>query len=1041
MILKQPLNFKKHLLLVYCLFSFAAFSNAQNLNITGQVTEGDNAPLPGATVLIQGTSTGTTTGTTTDFDGNYQLNAKTGDVLLFSYIGYQNKTVTVGSQTRIDVVLSSDNVALDEVVVTALGVKKEVKSLGYSVTEFDGGNMVKARESNPISTLTGKVAGLNISTPTDFFQTPSITMRGGTPLIVLDGVPNPNADFYEISADDIENISVLKGATASALYGSLGRNGALLISTKRGKNKLTVEFNSSSQIQNGFLRVPRIQTTYGTGDQGEYVYVDGFEYSGYVWGPKLDQPDFVTPQYNSPIDPNTGERTATPFVSKGKNNMDNFFRKGLIQSNNISITGGNENGNFRVSASNSYQKGQVPNTDLNIWGLNVSGGYNLSEKITVDASLNYGRQESDNYPNLGYGSQSYLYSIMWLGANVDVREMENYWEEGQEGFQQLQYNKQWFNNPYFMAHEYNRGWYRNSSFGQAGINYKIVDGLNFKVKSGFSYYSVLSTEKEPKSYIRGFNDYSDGNYFVNNESNFNLNTDAVLSFNKKVNKNFSVTANAGGAIRNAQYLQSGVYTDGLTVPGFYNIGNSINPISGENRQTEEKVMSTYGTLDFEFYNAFYLGFTGRNDWVSTLPRENNSFFYPSVSGSIVLSELMKLPNSISFLKLRSSWAQVSDGFIADTDDGSLSNQPYNHIGAYNQGSSWNSVNSVRFPGVNTNPNLEPATSNTWEVGLDARFFKGRVNFDVAYYNIKDFNNLLLVPVSNASGFSSRLENGGEFRRKGVEMLLSATPVKSKDFQWNVSTNWTQYRRYLEKAFDDSGEFNNIKEGNRMDEIWTNVFQKSPGGQYIIENGTRVPDPFIRNIGFDDADWVFGLQNTFRYKNISLGISGDGRIGGKIYSITNFEMHWAGTHPNTVRSERDDANAGIASYIDPGLVVVEGEATYDLDGNIMNDTRVFAPNSRAVNYISWAKDIYQKNEEGENFYYDETFFKIREIILTYQFPKRMLAGNFLSDASISFVARNMALFTGVPQIDPDQGYDNQFQSPSTRSYGFNLNVKF
>ena len=494
-----------------------------------------------------------------------------------------------------------------------------------------------------------------------------------------------------------------------------------------------------------------------------------------------------------------------------------------------------------------------------------------------------------------------------------------------------------------------------------------------------------------------------------------------------------------GAVRTAQYLQSGIYTDGLTVPGYYNIANSINPVIGENRETRERVMSTYATVDIELYRAFYLGLTGRNDWVSTLPVDNNSFFYPSVSASVVVSELMDLPKAVSFLKFRSSWAQVSDGFIENA--GGLGNQPYNHIQAYNRGITWNTINSVDFPSVRINSDLQPATSNTWEVGLDARLFKGRLNLDVAYYNIRDFNNIIAVPVSEASGFSARLENGGQFRRKGIELYLGGTVLKNKNFSWDVATNWTHYRRFLEEAFDDTGEFNNIREGNRMDEIWANVFLRSPGGQYIIENGTRVPDPFVRMIGHNDSDWIYGLQQTFRYKNFSLGISGDGRLGGLISSITNFEMHWAGTHPNTVRPERDDANNGIASYIDPGLVVVEGNASYDVNGNITNDTRVYAPNTTAVNYISWAKDIYQKQEAEEEFYYDETFFKIREIIFTYQFPKNFLDKTFFSDASISFVARNMFLFTDVPQIDPDQGFDDQFQSPSTRSFGFNLNFKF
>ncbi|NQZ78707.1 MAG: TonB-dependent receptor, partial [Ekhidna sp.] len=605
--------------------------------------------------------------------------------------------------------------------------------------------------------------------------------------------------------------------------------------------------------------------------------------------------------------------------------------------------------------------------------------------------------------------------------------------------QQKQWNSQWFNNPWFIANEYNRGWFRNSSYGQLNLNYNITEGLNFTVRSGFSYYSLLQTEKEPISYLRGFNDLSIGNYFVTNESNYNFNTDAVLGYTTAITDEIKVTANIGGAVRDAQYLQSGIYTDGLIVPSFYNIANSANPIVGENRDATERVSSLYATVDFEIYNAFFLGFTGRNDWVSTLPIENNSFFYPSVSASVVISDLLDVPEFLSFLKVRSSFAQVSDGLI-DNDQG-LSNRPYNHIIAYNEGSGWNNVNSVDFPSVKINPDLKPATSRTWEVGLDARFFEGRLGLDVAYYNILDFNNIIAVPVSEASGFSSRLENGGEFRRRGIEILLSGTPIQTGDFRWDVSTNWTQYRRFLEKSPDGSGRLNNIDEGDRMDEIWDESFMRTPGGQYIIQNGSRVPDPFLRNVGFDDADWVFGVQQTFTYKNLSLGISGDGRIGGKILSVTNSEMFWSGTHPETVRPERDDANQGIASYVDPGVVVVGGSAEYDAFGNITSDSRVYAPNTTPVNYISWAKNNYGFEESYADFYYDETFFKLREVILTYRIPSALLLGTFIQEASVSFVGRNLLLFSGVPQIDPDQGFDDQFQSPSTRNFGFNVNFKF
>jgi TonB-linked SusC/RagA family outer membrane protein len=1019
-------GFLTAVLILVCLMS----SMAQNRNITGKVISSeDSEGIPGVTVQVPGT----TIGGITDIDGNFVVSVSNEDKKLrFSYIGFTTQVVTIGERTIIDISLTPDQTELAEVVVTALGVEKETKSLGYSVTEFQGDNMVKARESNPISTLTGKVAGLNIRTSTDFFQNPEITMRGGTPLIVIDGVPNPNADFWEISPDDIDNISVLKGATASALYGSIGRNGALLITTKRGKNELTIEFNSSTQFQTGFLRVPETQQVYGQGDNGQYEWKGASATNGvWVWGPRLDG-SYSTQQIDS-----NGE--SVPFVNRGANNMENFFETGIIQSNNISVTGGNDKGSFRVSLSNSKQKGQVPNTELDILGMSVSGSYNLSEKIQVDASLNFGRQESDNYPRLGYGSQSYLYTIMWMGNNFDIRDFRDYWVDGQEGIKQKQWNDQWFNNPYFMANEYNQGWYRNSSYGQVSLNYNIMEGLDFKVRSGFSYYSVLSTEKEPKSYLSEFNVVSIGNYYLTNESNYNFNTDAVMTYNKDISKNFSLTANVGGAIRDAQYLQTGTYTDGLIVPDYYNIANSANPIVGENRQADERVSSLYGTLDFEIYNSVFVGFTGRKDWVSTLPIANNSFFYPSVSTSVVISDILQLPEQISFLKLRSSWAQVSDGLI--NNDQGLSNRPYNHIIAYDEGTSWNNVNSVNFSGIKIDPNIKPATSNTWEVGIDTRFFGGRLGLDVAYYNILDFNNIIAVPISEASGFNSRLENGGEFRRRGVEILLSGTPIKKGDFQWDVSTNWTQYRRYLEKSPDGSGQLNNINEGDRMDEIWDATYLRTPGGQYIIENGIRVNDSFVRNIGFNDADWVFGVQQTFRYKNLSLGISGDGRIGGKILSITNQEMHWSGTHPNTVIQERADAVDGVSSYVDNGVVVIGGSVAYDTDGNITEDTRVYAPNTTAVNYISWAKNIYGNAESYGDFYYDETFFKLREVILTYQLPKDLLAKTFLKEANISVVGRNLMLLSGIPQIDPDQGFDDQFQSPSTRNYGFNLNFKF
>lgn len=1030
---KHSINLNLIAFLFIILVSQNVFSQQRNIN--GSVLDAETTqPLPGASVLVKGTLKGTTT----DFDGNFSIDGVSkGDILVVSFVGYTTQEIVIEDLNSITVNLNVDISSLDEIVVTALGIKKEVKAVGYAVQEVKGETMVKAREPNIINSLTGKVAGLNISNSTDLFQDPSISLRGARPLIVIDGIPSTDSDFWKVNADDIEDITVLKGAAASALYGTIGRNGAMMITTKRGKEgKVSIDYNVSVMFQPSYIRIPKVQTTYGNGDNGNYEYVNGrsgASEGGWIWGPKLDQPDPSTPsgfwetkQFNSPIDPNTGERIPIPYISRGKNNLENFFETGMIITNNLSASGGTDKGNFRVSASHVYQKGLVPNTDLKNANFTVSGGYNITDKLKADASLTYNRQYTRNFPETGYGSQNYLYNlVLWMGSDVDVRDLKNYWEEGKEGVQQRHYNLAWYNNPYFNAYEALRGYYKDNSYGQLSLKYDILKDFNITLRTGVNSANVNRDWKYPKSFVS----IPAGEYSVANSNSLNINTDIIVNYSKEINDNFNLSVNAGVANRYGEFRSASSSTDGLTIPNYYNLSNSTNPTSSSNSYSESQTNSVYASIDMEVYKSFFINVSGRNDWVSTLPVVNNSFFYPSLSLSVVLSDILDFNANSPYIKLRTSWASVGNGNVGGT---------YAHLQAYSSGPIWNNQNSLVFPGTLINPLLEPGRSDTNEYGLDVRFFKSRLNLDFTYYNIRDYNNILSEPLSIASGYSSRLINGGEFKREGFEFTLSATPIKTDNFRWNILTNWSKSYRILSKTADGSDSNGNIKVGTRTDQIYTRPYLKTPGGALIYgSNGLPLNDPFVRKRGNNDPDWVYGFQNTFTYKNFSLSASVDGRIGGLIYSSTNQKMWWGGTHPGTVNEHRDAANDGQATYIGPGVVVVDGSVEYDDVGNIINDTRVYAPNTRKVNYISWNKST---SNALLDHYYDETFLKLREIILTYNVPNSITEKLKIDKASISLIGRNLAVWSDLPNVDPDPGFDS-LQTPSTRNIGVNVNLSF
>lgn len=1010
--------------------------------IKGHVTDEKKLGIPGVSVLIKGTNTGTVT----NQEGDFSIKANDGDVLVFSSIGYVNKEITVDHSDMYQIMITEDAKALSEVVVTALGVKKERSKLGYVAQTVQGENLVKAREPNIISSLTGRVAGLNISNSTDLFQDPGISLRGRKPLIVIDGIPDQSADLFRVNADDVESVTVLKGANASALYGSIGQNGAIMITTKRGKgNNLSIDVNSSTQIQPSFIRIPEVQSEYGAGYKGKYTYVDGSgggqEGSGWIWGPKLDQPDpttpsgfFETPQFNSPRDPITGKLVPLPFLSRGKNNVEDFFQTGVISSNNISITQSSEKGSFRASASHIYQKGIVPNTDLNNSSFNVSGNYKLSDAFTIDARLNYNRQFTKNFPETGYGPTNYLYNlVLWTGTDVSVQDLKDYWVPGKEGIQQRNYNISYYNNPYFQAYEYLRGYDKDNTYGSLNLNYKISPAFSVQFRNGLNAYGLNRTYKEPMSYI-GYGNKSRGQFTVFTQNYIDLVTDLIGDYNHTFSDKFKLHAQVGGSnyYRNNKYGSTN--TDGLTIPGFYNLSNSANPLQGSNAVEERRTSSVYAILDLEFLNAIYLTATGRNDIISTLPTNNNSFFYPSIGSSVVVSQLTKLPEWFSYLKARGSWSRVSSGTLGDDT------YTYGYLPAFDKGTSWNSIPALTFGSLLKQANLTPQTSDSWEIGLDTKFFKNRLSVEATYYQTSDFNNIASPDISITSGYGSQLVNGNIYQRKGMEFVVNGTLLKNNDFQWDMAINLSKYRRYLKEIYGGAETLGNLRVGDRTDRIYGSVYQTNSQGQIIYgSNGFPLNDNFSRFIGNESPDWTYGIENTFNYKSFTLKFLVDGRIGGLMYSTTNQKMWWGGTHPGTLNQYRVDANAGKATFVGDGVVVTSGTATYDANGNIISDTRVFAPNTKAVNYIDYM--IETSNSAYNNYnYFSQTFLKLREVTLGWQVPTKLLGKSFVKGLDFSVVGRNLLLFSKMPNIDPDPAKDN-LQTPSARSFGFNVNLKF
>jgi TonB-linked SusC/RagA family outer membrane protein len=1065
------------------------FAIGQN-RITGIVTDESQLPLPGVSVLIKGTNIGTTT----QADGSFSLNAQSGQTLVFRFLGSQTQEILIGSESTITVQLKSDTKALSEVVVTASGIRKEAKKLTYAVQEIKTTDLIKAREPNAINSLKGKVAGLVVNVNSELLRAPSLNFRGeGDILFVVDGVPI-TTDTWNISPDDIESYSFLKGQAASALYGSLARNGAIIINTKKGTSDnrgFAIEFNSSTMVDDGFLALPIYQDTYGPGSRGKYAFGNGngsgindADYD--VWGPRFDGQ--LLPQYDGKVDATksylttfadgstfTGIIEPTPWTARGANNLENFLKPGLLLNNHIAISSAGENYNLRFGVGNSYQEAIVPNMNLTTTNFNMTAGYDFSKKVRITADINYSRQSSPNIPDVNYGPNSMIYNIViWAGADWNVNDMKNYWQPGKIGTQQIFSEYQRYNNPYFMVNEWLRPHSKNDVYGYLSLNYKIAKSLELTYRPSISTYNIFRQEKMPVSSGAYGRDERLGDYREDTRSFFDANNEVQLKYKSNFLKDFlSVDGLVGGNIRNARYKGTNASTDYLSVPGLYNLSNSLRPGRSNSLEVENLFLSAFYSVDLGLGKYATLNSTGRLDKASTLPLTDNTFYYPSFGVATSISDYVTLPKAISFLKLRGSYAEgrnaginssVGQALLGYGSGEGYGNQYYTPVNmglyeltssGYNISSSggYNNALNAGFSNTILEPGFQADNKKTTEAGLDLRFFKDRLNFDATWYNSK--SELLSDRtdiISQASGFNAVKTNYGSYKNTGLELVLSGTPV-NKNFKWNIAGTWSTYKRTWIKNPNPSPY---IGDGDRVDLVIGEGYIRTPDGQLVHgSDGTllRFRDAGQGNarriFGHADPDWTWGIVNSFGYKNFRLSFQFDGVVGGVFNDYVRQKTLQGGRHIETATGlwgehRMNDATGG--SLVAPGITLTGGAIALDpVTGEIINFSSLqVQPNTTATSVQSYSSR-YSSLEELSII--DKTFAKLREVTFTYTLPSSLLSRiKFVKKAEASLIGRNLYLFfpEKYKDVDPDQFTQrggSDLQTPSTRRFGFNLNLTF
>lgn len=1066
---RKLLHFK---LLVFSLFSTLSF--AQNVDVKGKVTSSNGEPIYGVNIVVKGS----TQGTVTNDKGDYSINVKKGATLTFSYIGYAAKEVVVGNNSIINVSLAAQDNVLNEVVVTALGISRDKRALAYSVTEVGGANFVQARESNLANSLAGRVAGVNVSKIASGPAGSSrVIIRGNKslqgnnqPLYVIDGVPMDNSNFGQaglwggsdegdglssINPDDIESITVLKGANAAALYGARAANGVINVVTKKGTKRkgVGIEF-SSNYVMEKHNDLSDLQRSYGSGD-----YVNGvatkastqtqaYNWQDDSWGPKFDG----SPTINF-------DGKTRPYSYAG-DNWSRYLQTGQAFTNSLSFSGGGENQSFRAGITDLRSTTIVPNAGFDRINLSFSTQSKFGKKITLDAKVLYSEEKAKNRPRVSDSPANGIQSIWRMPGDQNV--MDYYGDPNKPGaiapgtdaaslsiwgkavgeeFQQAENN--WGQNPWWTAYQFINTDKKDRIITSGQLKYAITDWLFVQGRVGMDKYTRRAEDLTPQGtgFQRG-GAISEGIDKVQE-----INMEYLIGFNKEFGK-LNVTAFGGGNRMRRQ--NEAIFANGndFNVPFFQAINNAKTRnynygfgASGIN--------SLFGSAEVGYDGYLFLTGTVRNDWFSVLNPENNSILYPSVGGSFVFTDAFKgLPSWLSFGKVRTSWAQVGNATVGPYS----TNLTYSLNGSTHLGLPMASFSSAMGNGGTIpNPGIRPLTVTEIEVGLDMRLFNNRLGVDFTYYDQQTTDDILNATISRASGFGSTTVNLGQLQNRGIELLLSGSPFKSNDFSWDISLNLAKNKNKVKNLIEGTNELvldeprtrnSFIKHivGQPFGMITGRVQRRTADGQPIFySDGRPVGSTGYEVIGNGIADWTGGLNNSFSYKQFDLSFLVDFRIGGDILSGTNMRLTQWGLHKQSLLGRQGEAPLTVSGVTQTGTNA-SGQPVYE------PFTKTLTP-LQAKNY--WSSVGGETDGVTTMFLYDASFAKLRQLTFGYSVPRRLLEKTPIQALSLSFVGRNLAiLFKNIENVDPESNYANgnsqgfdYFGYPSTRSYGFNLKITF
>jgi len=1038
---------------------------AQSKTVTGTVIDQAGLGLPGVTVAVKGT----TLGTSTDIDGKWTLTVNANDVLEISFIGMKTQEFTVGNKTVFNVTLEEDRVAVDEVVVTAVGIKRSEKSLGYSATSVKSDELTKSSPIDVMSGIKGKVAGVQISSNSGAPGSSSkVILRGyssvggnNQPLYVVDGVPlnnstagtgslNDAVDFgnraSDINPNDVESMTILKGASATALYGSRAANGVIMITTKTGKNtgKLNISVSSSLDITQ-VANLPDFQNEFGQGWDAVWRHDENGS-----WGPRFDGKNHP---WGYVVD---NSQLIKPYVVQ-KDNIKEFFDLGKTYNNSISISGGNDKTSFYASFANVTADGFIP-TDADKYSRNTASlkaSHKVTEKLKVSASANYVVKVANAVAvgqGMPTGGESVMSALWQIPRDFSYLDMKDY--------KSTFYNYQNFytpyaDNPYEAIGENQNKQRENRIYGNIGIDYDIIEGLTLRYKLGTDIANThIFQSSAPFSY-KGSNRSTKkpivGGVMEKERYNSEVNSDLILTFSKDLSEDFNLNAIAGWNVNQRDYRSSYILVNNLDIPEFYHISNSATKPDVAYYSQRRRLYGVFGQIDIGYKNFLFLNAVARNDWSSTLPEGDNSFFYPGVGLGFILTDAVPSlkGNILHFAKLRASWGKTGN----DAD-------PYSLANTLVQSSVGLGFGSLSFPMTNTIPGIGQSV-NSWEVsnrlandairpeitteiefGADIRFFESRLGFDFAYYKKNTVDQITWVDLPASSGFRSRLANLGEIQNKGIELAITANPIQTDDFSWNLVYTFTKNESEVIELMDgitkldlapvNAAEFR-AEVGKPLGVFYGPDMERDPEGNIVVTD-KGMPIQATDNVYYGDAnnDFTMGLNNSFSYKGINLGFSLDWRQGGYMYSRTAHDFMFTGNGTLTTYNNRE-------TFIIPGSVVKNDDGTY-------------SPNTTPIGASELDNDFWSQGFLDRASVVDKTFVKLREVTLGYQLPKNIAAKLHLDNLYISVYGKNLYTWRAAENtyVDPEGAtFGNDLTSeygeysgmPSSRNFGVSLKVSF